>query len=84
MKTLSFKAQDELLALLTFLAQKKGINLSALIKLLLNQALNEELSTLTPNGMTLAEEFEILESDLNDEVSPSFNSVDQLKKALLQ
>ena len=49
MTTISFKAQDDLQKTLAFLAKKKGINLSALIKLLLTEALNEELSEAWPN-----------------------------------
>jgi len=82
MTTLSFKAKDDLKQILTLLAERKGINVSAFIKLLLTEALNKELSRLTENGITLAEELTILESDMNNEVSGPFTTVSQLNKSL--
>ncbi len=81
MTTISFKAQDELKTTLERLAQQKGINVSACIKLLLTKAIKEELSKSTENGFTVAEELSILYSDLNDEVIGPFASVSKLKKA---
>lgn len=82
MTTISFKAKDELRETLEFLAEKKGINFSACIKLFLTEALNVELARVTENGLTVAEEIAILHSDLNDETLGPFRTASQLKKAL--
>ena len=84
MTTISFKAKDELKETLEFLAQQKGINVSAYIKLLLTEALKEELGQITENGLTIAEEIAILHSELNDEIAGPFTTVSQLKKALTE
>lgn len=82
MTTLSFKAQDELKEKLTLLAGKKGINVSAMIKLLLTEALNEELGRVTKNGMTVAEELAILHSLKNEKAKGPFDGVMALKKRI--
>lgn len=84
MTTLSFKATDDLKKKLTLLAQQKGINMSAYIKLLLTQALKEELGRVTENGMTVAEELEILWSDYFEESNGPFTTVNALKKHLMK
>lgn len=60
MTTIAFKAEDSFKKKLHYLARYKGINDSALIKLLLTSSIKEELSIVTQNGMTVAEELELL------------------------
>lgn len=81
MATLSFKAQDEFKKTLKQLADQAGINMSAYIKLLLTKSVKEELSKITENGLTVAEELEILARDEEEVVGP-FESVAELRKSL--
>lgn len=60
MTTIAFKAEDKFKKTVHYLAKYKGINDSALLKLLLTDSLKEELSKTTVNGMTVAEELELL------------------------
>jgi hypothetical protein len=60
MTTVAFKAEDALKNALGKVARMKGISLSALIKFYLTDALKAELSRITENNMTLAEELDIL------------------------
>lgn len=82
MTTLSFKADNQLKSTLDVLAQKKGINLSAYIKLILTKGINEDLAELTENGLTVAEELAILKSAEEDQVHGPFKSAKALMKAL--
>lgn len=82
MATISFKADDNLKHKLDVLARASGINTSAYIKLILTRNINNELIEITENGLTLAEELEILEADKNDEVSGPFDSTEELIKHL--
>lgn len=82
MKTISFKAQDDLKSTLENLAYHKGINVSAFIKLLLTESLKKELNRVTENGITVAEELAILHADANDETYGPFKTIRELKKAL--
>ncbi|PIS03998.1 hypothetical protein COT83_03010, partial [Candidatus Peregrinibacteria bacterium CG10_big_fil_rev_8_21_14_0_10_44_7] len=74
MATISFKADDLLKKKLEKLAQKKGINTSAYIKLILTEKINGELIMTTENGLTVEEELNILYSDENDKVSGPFKT----------
>ena len=76
MTTISFKAKDDLKQKLSLLAERKGINLSAFIKLLLTEALNEELNRITENGMTVGEELELLMMDAEGDTGKTY-SVDE-------
>lgn len=82
MPTISFKADDDFKNSLEFLAQKKGINTSAYIKLLLTKELKIELVEITENGLTVAEELEILASDKNDRTFGPFATAKSTIKAL--
>ncbi|MBI2453495.1 hypothetical protein HYV56_02210 [Candidatus Peregrinibacteria bacterium] len=82
MPTISFKADDDFKGKLELLAQKKGINTSAYIKLLLTKELKIELVEITENGLTVAEEFEILASDKNDKIFGPFTTAKSAIKAL--
>ncbi|MFH1284880.1 MAG: hypothetical protein ABIH78_04845 [Candidatus Peregrinibacteria bacterium] len=82
MTTISFKAEEDFKKELDTLAKKKGINTSAYIKLILTKELNGELSEITENGLTVAEELEILSSDANDEVFGPFRTSKAMMKAL--
>jgi len=82
MTTVSFKAEDSLKETLDFLARRKGINMSAYIKLILTEKINDDLTRITQNGLTLAEEMEILVSAREDETVGPFSDVKSLMKAL--
>lgn len=82
MTTLSFKAPDDLRTLLTALAGRKGVNVSAYIKLLLTEAIEGELHRVTENGITIAEELAVLESDATDDVV-KFSNIQAVKRALI-
>jgi len=76
MTTIAFKAEDEIKQKLLSLASSKGISLSALIKLYLTEAMKKDLSQITENGITKAEELELL--IMNEEGSDGivYDSVD--------
>lgn len=82
MAVISFKTDDEFKSKLEALAQKKGINTSAYIKLTLTQTMNGELAEMTENGLTVAEELAILAADKKDVVSGPFTETAGLMKAL--
>lgn len=82
MATLSFKADDQFKKKLERIAEKKGINVSAYIKLILTKEMNTELTQMSENGLTVAEELEILESLKNDKIHGPFESVEDLLKDL--
>lgn len=82
MTTISFKAKEELKNALYIVADKKGINTSAYIKIILTEAVEKDLKDLTPNGLTVAEEINILQSDQKDEVYGPFDNTDDLMKSL--
>jgi len=82
MATISFKADDSFKKKLDTLAKKKGINVSAYIKLVLTEGINEDLTRITENGLTVAEELEILESEANDKVYGPFRTAKEVMKAL--
>ncbi len=82
MATISFKAEDGLKQKLEALADKKGINTSAYIKLILTEKINGELVMVTENGLTVEEELRIVASDKNDKVSGPFKTTKSLMKAL--
>lgn len=82
MPTLSFKADDQFKKKLEKLAEKKGINVSAYIKLILTKEMNNELTALTDNGLTVAEELDILADIQNEKIHGPFESVEDLLKDL--
>lgn len=82
MATVSFKADDQFKSLLETLAEQKGINTSAYIKLVLTRGVKEELVELTENGLTTAEELEILAHEKKDKVYGPFKTMGALMKAL--
>ncbi|MFA5829021.1 MAG: hypothetical protein WC843_00785 [Candidatus Gracilibacteria bacterium] len=82
MTTISFKADEKLKNKLETVAKDKGINTSAYIKLILTKEVNNELATLTSNGLTVAEEMEILKSAESDKKYGPFDNVKDLLKSL--
>ena len=60
MTTIAFRANESMKQELEHLAKRKGINLSALIKMYLTEVSRRDLNQITENGMTVAEELEIL------------------------
>lgn len=82
MATISFKAGEDLKTILESLAEKKGINTSAYIKLLLTKEIKNELQEITENGLTIAEELEILRSEKEDKVYGPFKTTKSLMKAI--
>ncbi|MBU1703449.1 hypothetical protein KJ951_03530 [Patescibacteria group bacterium] len=82
MATISFKADDSFKKKLDALAEKKGINTSAFIKLILTKEVGCELAEMTENGLTVAEELEILDSVKNDKVLGPFSNTNDLLNAL--
>jgi predicted transcriptional regulator len=85
MTTISFKAEDKLKKNLQKASKRKGINLSAYIKLTLTEALERDLnqSNKTPNNMTEAEE-DLLLKTKDVDVSVPHKSVKELIKSLNQ
>lgn len=82
MVTISFKADEDFDKKLKTLAKKKGITTSAYIKLILTRGINGELIEITENGLTVAEELDILDSDKNDDVSGPFANAKSVMNAL--
>lgn len=60
MTTIAFRADENLKKELEHLAKRNGISLSSLIKMYLTKAKNHDLNEITENGMTVAEELELL------------------------
>lgn len=82
MATITFKAGDDFKKKLEAVAERKGINVSAYIKLCLTKAVRTDLSEMTENGMTVADELQLLAEDaLEPEYGP-FNTVDALMQSL--
>jgi post-segregation antitoxin (ccd killing protein) len=82
MATISFKSDEEFKYKLGLLAKERGVNMSAYIKLLLTEAIQKELSRVTENGMTVAEELTILHSSRYDEVEGPFSTAEEFMKSL--
>ncbi len=83
MSTISFKTDEDFKGKLEQLAKKKGINLSAYIKLTLTKGVNCDLSEITENGLTVAEELEILASDKSENTSGPYTSSKSLMDSLM-
>lgn len=82
MTTISFKADTTLKNNLRTISRDKGINTSAYIKLVLTETLQKELSRITENGFTVAEELEILRSAKYDKKYGPFKTADEFMHAL--
>ena len=82
MTTIAFKAEDVLKQALEKLSKLKGISLSALIKMYLTTELKKELSQITENGMTLAEELDILLTLEEGSEGKEYKDVESLIKYL--
>ncbi len=50
--------------------------------MIITEAVNIDIQELTPNGLTIAEEMEILRRDQEDEVYGPFDNVKSLMKSL--
>ena len=77
MTTISFKAEQDFKQTLEQLARSKGINTSAYLKLVLTEVMQKELSRVTENGFTVAEELRILAAS-KEPTSGPFHSVSEL------
>lgn len=82
MATITFKAEDDFKKKLEAVAGHRGINVSAYIKLCLTKEVRTDLSEITENGMTVAEELEILRSDTEDPTYGPFETVEELMESL--
>lgn len=82
MSTISFKADAGLKRQIETLAKRRGVNTSAYIKLLLTEMLAEELARVTENGLTMAEEMDILRSTAKDVTYGPFTRTKDLLAAL--
>lgn len=82
MLTIAFRSDEELKKQLQHLAKLKGINLSALIKLYLKQSIKKDLNEITENGMTVAEELELLMAKEEGDDGKVYHSVGDLMKDL--
>lgn len=82
MAIITFKTSEIFKKNLILISQLKGINMSAYIKLILTDALKEEMNNITKNGLTVAEELEIIQSDFFDKTYGPFKNTDDLMKAL--
>lgn len=82
MVTVSFKAEEEFKNKIDMLAKKKGINVSAYIKLILTKGINKDLVEITENGLTVQEELDILTSDQNDKTFGPFKTAKSVMNAL--
>lgn len=60
MPTITFKADDSFYKSLKLVAERRGISVSAYIKLNLSEVLRRDLSELTENGLTVEKERQIL------------------------
>ena len=82
MATITFKAEDAFKKKLEAVAERKGINVSAYIKLCLTKEVRSDLSEITENGMTVAEELEILRSHKEDPIYGPFRTAKALMDSL--
>lgn len=82
MTTISFKADEKFKKKLEIIAKEKGINTSAYIKLVLTKEVNQDLAQMTENGLTFAEELEIIKSAESDNKYGPFYNADDLIKSL--
>ena len=82
MSTIAFRADNELKLKLEHIAKNKGINLSALVKLYLTVMIKKDLNEITENGMTVAEELELLIMREEGGDGKTYESVEDLMKDL--
>jgi hypothetical protein len=75
MTTIAFRSDESLRGKLEHLAKYKGINLSALIKLYLTKAVKTDLSEVTENGITVAQELEILAAQADGTHGKAYSDV---------
>lgn len=82
MTQISFKADNEFSTKLKLAAKSKGITPSAYMKLNLKKQIDGDLSELTENGLTIAEEQAILEAVRSDDAIGPFDNIEEAIKAL--
>ncbi len=82
MTTIAFKVDTALKDNLQTLVRNKGINTSAYTKLMLTEKPKKELSQITENGFTAAEELEILASIKHDKRHGPFKTAEAFLRAL--
>ena len=82
MAIITFKTSEIFKKNLTIISQLKGINMSAYIKLVLTDAIKKDMSQITKNGLTAAEELEMMQSDFFEKTYGPFKNTDDLMKAL--
>lgn len=82
MTQISFKADNEFSIKLKLAAKSKGITPSAYMKLNLKKQIDGDLSELTENGLTIAEEQAILEAVRSDNAIGPFDNIEEAIEAL--
>jgi len=82
MTTIAFRANEEVRKQLEAIAKNKGINLSAVIKLYLTQGIKSGLNEITINGMTVAEELELLAQAKDGGTGEIYDNVEDFIKSL--
>ncbi len=87
MAMIAFRTDDELKQQLEAIAENKGINLSALIKLYLTRAVKEDLQEATFEGTTVAEELKEAEKEAQATLPPIrggkvYNTAEELLASL--
>lgn len=82
MPTVSFKADEKFTTTVKALASRSGINVSAFMKMLLTRGIDEEMSRVTSNGFTVAEELGILATHAREKTSKNHSSAASLIAAL--
>ena len=76
------RKEDRSLVLPVWRCLERSINLSALIKLYLTKEIKKDLNEVTENGMTVAEELELLAMAEEGSTGEVFHSADELIKHL--
>ena len=82
MSRISFQAKDDLQRKLQTIAESKGLNMSSFIRMALTDYTNRELSKVTENGFTVAEELDILDTIQKDEFVGPFDIVEEMIESL--
>ncbi len=82
MPVITFRSDDPFKDTVEALAKRKGINVSAYIKMLLTEGMRKDLSEKTENGITVSQELAILKDDLEGKCFGPFTSVGPLMRKL--
>jgi len=82
MPLITFRSDNSFKNTVEALAQRKGINVSAYVKMLLTEGMRKDLSETTENGMTVGQELAVLRDDLEEKCCGPFSSTSALMKSL--